>query len=128
MMTVPAFFKACLTGCCLLALLQFSSCDDGSEEVNNNPGTPSTVDCSSVAATYTDANAIIQSSCATTVTCHGSGSSRGPGELITYEQIFHAKNTIRTSVRSGSMPQNGSLSAAEKATIICWIDNGAPQN
>jgi hypothetical protein len=26
------------------------------------------------------------------------------------------------------MPQNGSLTSSEKNAIICWIDNGAPNN
>jgi hypothetical protein len=124
MMTLQAFFKVGLAGCCLLAFLQFS-CDDGSEEIDN---TPSTTECGTVSATFTDASSIIKTSCATTAACHGSGSSRGPGALTTYEKIFNARISIRSAVRSGSMPQNSTLSASQKATIICWIDSGAPQN
>jgi hypothetical protein len=31
-------------------------------------------------------------------------------------------------VLSGLMPQNATLTTAQKNTIICWIDSGAPNN
>ena len=60
--------------------------------------------------------------------CHGSGSSNGPGELITYQQIFNARSNIRSAVVSGLMPQGSSLSDAQISAIVCWIDSGAPNN
>jgi hypothetical protein len=75
-----------------------------------------------------DVNPIIQSSCATSSGCHGSGSATGPGPLLTYSQIFNARFTIRAEVSAGHMPPNGGLQAAQKAVIMCWIDNGAPNN
>ena len=102
-----------------------SSCDDDSNDIDNNP--PVT-DCATIPKTFSDAHQIIQTTCATTVTCHDNGSSRGPGPLVTYEQIFAAKNDIRSAVQNGSMPRNRTLTSAQKASIICWIDSGAPQN
>jgi hypothetical protein len=29
---------------------------------------------------------------------------------------------------SGTMPQNATLTPAQKNSIICWIDSGAPNN
>lgn len=88
-----------------------------------------TVDCSGAAKSFaTDVQPIIQSSCATSVSCHASGSSNGPGALTTFQQVFNARIAIRMAVANGSMPQNGSLSAAQKNTILCWIDNGATSN
>ncbi len=88
-----------------------------------------TPDCSGTPKTFaTDVNPIIQATCATNSGCHAAGSSRGPGALITYQQIYNNSAAIRRSVANGSMPENGSLSAAQKNAIICWIDNGAINN
>ena len=87
------------------------------------------VDCSGTAKSYaTDVSPIIQASCATNSGCHGSGSHNGPGELLTYSEVFNAHASIRAAVLSGAMPQNGSLTTAQKTAIICWIDNGATNN
>jgi hypothetical protein len=75
-----------------------------------------------------DVNPIFQSTCATNSGCHGSGSNNGPGELIGYSKIFNARSDIRSQVSSGRMPLGGSLTADEKNAILCWIDNGAPNN
>jgi hypothetical protein len=96
---------------------------------SNTNGVVTTVDCSGAAKSFpTDVNPIIQSSCASGSGCHASGSNNGPGALITYQQVFNARITIRSAVLSGSMPQNSSLTASQKNTIICWIDNGASSN
>jgi hypothetical protein len=86
-------------------------------------------DCSGPAKSFS-ANVIpiFQASCATNTSCHGTGSGNGPGQLSTYTQVFNARIDIRSAVASGHMPMNGSISAAEKNAIICWIDNGAPNN
>lgn len=107
-----------------LAIIVFAC--DSQEEPQNTP-TP-VADCSTVAATFSEANTIIQSSCANATSCHASGSTRGPGALTTYSQIFNARTSIRSAVASGDMPRNSTLTASQKATIICWIDNGAPNN
>ena len=89
----------------------------------------SSIDCTGNAKSFTtDVNPIIQNSCATNSGCHGSGSHNGPGELLTYTEIFNSRSAIRPAVLSGAMPQAGSLTTAEKTSIICWIDNGALNN
>jgi hypothetical protein len=91
--------------------------------------TSGSVDCSGAAKSFsTDVGPIIQSSCATGSSCHGSASNNGPGELLTYSEIFNARAQIRSAVLSGAMPKNGSLTAAQKNSIICWIDNGSSNN
>ena len=75
-----------------------------------------------------DVDPIVQSSCAASSGCHGSGSSAGPGPLLTYTQVFNARSSIRSAVSSGSMPLNGGLSGTQKNSIIFWIDSGAPNN
>ena len=91
--------------------------------------TTSSIDCSGSAKSFaTDVNPTIQNSCAVNSGCHGLGSNNGPGELSTYTEIFNARSAIRPAVLSGAMPQTGSLTTAEKTSIICWIDNGASNN
>lgn len=87
-----------------------------------------TADCSTAKSYATDVSPVIQSFCATNSGCHASGSMHGPGALTTYAQVYSARAAIRTAVANGSMPQNGSLSNAQKNAIICWIDNGAANN
>jgi hypothetical protein len=91
--------------------------------------TTSSVDCSAIAKSFTtDVSPIIQNSCATNSGCHGSGSHNGPGELLTYTELFNSRSDIRSAVLTGAMPQTGSLTTAQKTSIICWIDNGALNN
>ena len=87
------------------------------------------VNCTGVASAFAaNVNPIIQSTCATDATCHGSGSLNGPGPLLTHSQIFSARAAIKTSVANGTMPKTGSLTAAQKNSIICWVDAGGPNN
>jgi len=107
------------------------ACTKSSTTTNssNNGNNVFTEDCSGAAKSFaTDVSPIIQSSCATNSSCHGTGSQNGPGPLVTYSQIFTSRADIRSAVASGLMPQNSVLSNADKNTILCWIDNGASQN
>jgi hypothetical protein len=89
----------------------------------------SSVDCSGTSISFaSDVYPIVQSSCTTDSDCHGSGSNEGPGELLTYDQIYVNRTDIRTAVSSGEMPKEGSLTTEEKNTILCWIENGASNN
>jgi hypothetical protein len=110
----------------ILTLLVFSSIiiiSCGKD--NENPVS----DCATTAKSFSaDVNPIIQSSCATNAGCHGTGSINGPGPLLTYNHVFNARSSIRSAISNGSMPKNGSLSASQKASIICWIDNGGSNN
>lgn len=97
-----------------------------SKEDNGGSGT---LDCNSVSnkAFTADINPIIQASCAI-AGCHAAGSVNGPGALTNYTQVFNNRSTIRTAVASGRMPQGSSLSTAQKNSLLCWIDSGAPNN
>ena len=87
------------------------------------------VDCSGPAKSYvSDISTVMQTTCNDDSGCHGSGSNNGPGSLVTYQQVFVARSAIRTAVASGVMPLNGKLTATQKNAILCWIDNGAPDN
>jgi hypothetical protein len=89
---------------------------------------PSATDCTTAKSFATDVSPIIQSNCALSSGCHANGSSNGPGPLTNYSQVFNSRTAIKTAVANGSMPQNGSLTTAQKNAIICWIDSGAANN
>jgi hypothetical protein len=67
---------------------------------------------------------LIQANCAISG-CHAAGSMNGPGALTSYASVKNSVALIRPAVVSGKMPKNGSLSAEQKNTIVCWIDAGA---
>lgn len=92
-------------------------------------GGQTTLDCNTISnkAFTADISPIIQGRC-NLAGCHASGSTNGPGPLTNYSQIFAARSQIKTAVSSGSMPKNSTLTAAQKNSIICWIDSGAPNN
>lgn len=101
------------------------ACSKNGSGGNNGPS----VDCSTVTnkSFATDVNPIIQSSC-NQVGCHAAGSTNGPGALTNHAQLQANAGAVRSAIASGSMPQNTTLSAAQKNSIICWIDSGAPNN
>lgn len=110
----------------------YIGCSKGGGGYGNNPPPPPPpppVNCSTVPKAFAaDVNPIVQSVCATDATCHGAGSINGPGPLLTYTQIYNARGQIGPAVASGLMPKVGTLSTAQKNTIKCWIDAGAPNN
>jgi len=88
-----------------------------------------TPDCSGPAKSFAnDVSPVFQTSCAINSGCHAAGSGNGPGPLLNYSQIFNARGGIRPEVASGHMPLNATLTASQKNAILCWIDNGAPNN
>ena len=100
---------------------------------SNSSGTSTsnttTIDCSGAAKSFAnDVAPIISASCAIGSNCHASGSFNGPGELLNYTEIQRASAQIRAAVLSGEMPKTGSLTTAQKNSIICWIDNGSTNN
>jgi hypothetical protein len=71
---------------------------------------------------------IVASKCSYGSGCHGSGSSNSGGVLLSHAQISARASNIKVQVESGRMPQGGSLTTAEKASIVCWVNAGAPNN
>lgn len=114
----------------LAAFFIIASCsksgDDGGG--NGGGGGGGSVNCAGVPSAFAaNVNPIIQSTCAI-ANCHDAGSANGPGPLLTHAQISAARVGIKTSVGNGTMPKTGSLTAAQKNSIICWVDAGAPNN
>jgi hypothetical protein len=96
---------------------------------DSSGGGNTTLDCNTVTnkAFTADVSPIIQSSCAISG-CHASGSTNGPGQLTNYAEVFSARASIRSAVAAGRMPKTGSLSTAQKNSILCWVDSGSPNN
>lgn len=103
------------------AIFTIISCSKGGTD---NPGP----DCSGPAKTFSgDVNPIVQTYC-NQAGCHQPGSTNGPGSLTNYNEVFGARSIIRVQIEAGLMPQNATLSAAQRNAILCWIDSGAPNN
>jgi hypothetical protein len=99
------------------------SCSKSNSATGDNPSA-----CDGVSKNFAnDVNPLIQTFC-NQAACHNAGSTNGPGPLTNYTEVFNARVRIREQVQAGLMPQNTSLTTAQQNTIICWIDNGAPNN
>jgi hypothetical protein len=97
----------------------------GGGGTNNPPFVPN---CNGAATSFsTNVLTIFQTVCSQN-NCHNSGSVNGPGPLTNYAEINAARGNIRAAIISGFMPKNTTLSAAQKNSIICWIDAGAQNN
>lgn len=116
----------------ILAITGIISCSkggsSGSGNGNGNGGGGGIVDCSTVAKSFSaNVNPLIQTFC-NQAACHNPGSTNGPGSLTNYTEVFNARTAIRTAIITGTMPQNTTLTIAQKNTITCWIDAGALNN
>lgn len=109
----------------LIVFITISCSKDGSA----GGGGGSMLDCSTVTnkAFAADVNPIIQSRC-NVPGCHSAGSTNGPGPLTNHAQVAAAASSVRSAVASGRMPQGGALTTAQKNSLLCWIDSGAPNN
>ena len=106
----------------LIIIIGLISC---SKQTTDRPA----VDCSGPAKTYSlDVSNVLRTSCNDDSGCHGSGSKNGPGELLNFQQVFSARTAIRSAISSGQMPLNARLTTQQKNAILCWINNGSPNN
>jgi hypothetical protein len=106
----------------IVSLFVIISCGSNDEPVED-------VSCNGMTISYaTEVSPLISTNCATTLSCHGSGSTNGPGPLLTYTQVFNNRNAISSAVKSGRMPKDHTLSSDQKSKIVCWIENGAANN
>ena len=77
-----------------------------------------TPDCTGAAKSYSSNVApILQGSCSG---CHS--------QFASYPGVSADRAAIRSKIVDGSMPQGGSLTVAQKNSIVCWIDSGALNN
>jgi|SRR5690348_7514152 len=122
-------FLVVITIACSVTFLIGCSKGSGSDgDGGGNNGGGFTPDCTGAPKSFaTDVNPIIQTFC-NQANCHNTGSGNGPGALTNYAEVSAAKSRIRPQIIAGLMPQNNTLTTAQKNTIICWIDAGAPNN
>ncbi len=79
---------------------------------------PYTPTCDGTVKSYTtDVAPLISSYCSE---CHS--------QYSTYSKLSASAGKVRSVIVSGSMPKGTTLSSAQKDAIVCWIDNGAPNN
>ncbi len=112
----------------IFSIVSFLSCTKTNTGTGNGGNTSFVPNCNG-AATGFSANVfpIFQSVCGQS-NCHNTGSVNGPGPLTNHAQISAATSNIRAAIISGIMPKNTTLTAAQKNSIICWIDAGAANN
>lgn len=110
----------------VLSSLVFAGCYYDKEEILY-PN--STIDCSSVNATYATGVAPIMAAKCATSGCHNKQSVAGGLILESYSQVSAASAKIRQRVVvEKTMPTSGPLPSNEIAIIKCWIDAGSPNN
>ncbi|MBL7740171.1 MAG: hypothetical protein JNK14_13225 [Chitinophagaceae bacterium] len=110
--------KSILAAACTITLFACSK---------NTPTNTDPCNGTSARSFATDVNPIIQTYC-NKAGCHAPGSVNGPGSLTNYAEVFGARTVIRPAIASGLMPQDATLTLAQRNIILCWIDSGAPNN
>lgn len=115
--------KILLTGIIALVIV-LTSCTYEKEELLYPGGT----NCQNAASKFAQVKPIFQLKCSSINSCHGAGSNNKGGEFLTHAQISAKAATIKTVILNGTMPQLGSLTAAELQSIVCWVDGGALDN
>jgi hypothetical protein len=110
-------------------LIGVGACSKSSSSTSGGGGGGGSTSCGTVPPSFS-ANVLplIQTRCATSPGCHAAGSTNSGGPLTNYSQVFSRRSNVKSSVQNGSMPQGSTLTTAEKNIIICWVDNGAPNN
>jgi hypothetical protein len=80
--------------------------------------------CNATISYKNQVHSIFVANC-TSSNCHDGNALPSLGDYLT---AHDAAAQIKTSVKSGVMPKNGTLSTADKSAIICWIENGSLNN
>ena len=103
-----------------------------SKSSDTGPGAtppPQTTDCTGINPSFSaDVLPLIQTKCGINSDCHAAGSTNSGGPLTNYAQVKARASNIKSQVNAGSMPKTGSITAAQKAILICWVSNGAADN
>jgi hypothetical protein len=84
----------------------------------------STITCDSTISYAVKVKPLFISNC-TASGCHDGVNS---ASLALYTTARDAAQQIRSAVSRGLMPMYSTLSAVDKAAIICWIDSGTKNN
>jgi uncharacterized membrane protein len=88
----------------------------------------STIDCSTVSATFVKVQTIITNKCNTSG-CHNARNAAGGTVLETYDQVKAKADRINQRVIvEKTMPPGTALLTEEIAMLKCWISSGTPNN
>ena len=105
-------------GYLILLVLFFYSCK------KTNPTQTDNIPCDPAISYSGKVKAVFVTNC-TASGCHDGVNYPSLADYITAKD---ASQQIRTAVSNGVMPKYGTLSAADKAALICWIDSGSKNN
>jgi uncharacterized membrane protein len=81
-----------------------------------------TIDPCATTSFATNVKPIIDNNC---IQCHNGGQFP---DLRTFANISANATRVKNQVSSRSMPVGGSLTNAEIEAIVCWVENGTPNN
>jgi len=88
----------------------------------------STIDCSTISATFSKVQLIITNKCNTSG-CHNARDAAGGTVLETYDQVKVKADRINQRVIvEKTMPPGTAISSEETAMLKCWISSGTPNN
>lgn len=87
---------------------------------------PSSTDCSSAAPSYSQSvAALIETKC---LACHSQGNTISSIELFDHASVYKNRRLALTQVYQCKMPQVGTLSAEQRATLLKYFVCDAPEN
>jgi hypothetical protein len=98
------------------------------KKTDSTSGGTNSNNCATTPSFASTVNALVTTKCAGSSGCHGAGSTKGPGALTTYAQIYNARVACNSSISAGSMPKGSTLADADKTALLCWFAAGAPNN
>jgi len=104
--------------CFFILACFFLSCKKNNDPQNTN------IPCDPAISYAARVKPVLVSNC-TSSGCHDGINYPSLGE---YTVARDAAQQIKSAVSRGIMPLYSSLSAVDKAAIICWIDNGSKNN
>lgn len=100
----------------ILVFILLAGCDSAqSPQSDSGTAVPASACTSAQAPVFTTVRAIFTNNCDN---CHGHN-------FASFSNAASSKNSIYNLVQAGSMPQNASLSQADKDVILQWVACGA---
>lgn len=84
------------------------------------------VTCGSTVPSYSSEVSAVMRQCCTS--CHGSGNARGGVALHSYGTLKQNSSGVRKIFTSSLSHEGVSLTTEQRNTVVCWIDNGMPNN
>lgn len=113
----------------IFTVIIFAACSKSDSTTGGGGGGGITANCTGITPKFAaDVQPIINTVCSINSNCHAGGSSNAGGPFTNYTEVNAKKSNIKAAVLAGRMPQSGTISQTQINALICWIDNGAPNN